>query len=161
MRCQDIERLILDRSGQEWKPEERRFLEAHLETCPRCAAFKDFREGLQAVLARAPSPELEPRRVEEIRLLSHAELGRQALRRRAGVPWPIWAAFGVLTMITLGFFIPQIQEFFASRKFTPEVGILLAVILQNAAMLFFAPVIMRRQRIGREEWREDRCIQTR
>jgi anti-sigma factor RsiW len=156
MRCQDVERLILDKSEKEWKPEERRVLESHLKTCPDCAAFKDFREGVRAVLARASAPQMEPRRAEEVRLRSHAELRRQAIRRRAEVPWPIWTALGVLTMITLGFFIPQIQEFFATREFTPAVGFLSVIVLQNAVILFFAPVIMRNQSVGHNEWREDR-----
>jgi len=156
MRCQDVERLMLETSEREWSLEERRVLEAHLETCPDCAAFRDFREGLRAAREKAPAPELNADLAEKVRLRCHAELAPKAVRRPAGVPWSIWAAFGILTVITLGFFIPQIQEFFATSEFTPTIGLLLVIILQNAVMLFFTPVIMRRQRIGHNEWRECR-----
>ncbi|MBN2408748.1 MAG: zf-HC2 domain-containing protein, partial [Candidatus Aminicenantes bacterium] len=136
-------------SKKELSLKERRALEAHLEICPDCAAFRDFRESLRAVREKEPAPKLESRRVEEVRLRCHAELRRQTVRQRTGVPRPIWGAFGILTVITLGFFVPQIKEFFAAGEFTPEVGLLLVIILQNTVMLFFAPVIMRRRQIGR------------
>ncbi|MDH4272668.1 MAG: zf-HC2 domain-containing protein [Candidatus Aminicenantes bacterium] len=156
MRCQDVERLMLESSEGEWTLEEQRVLEAHLESCPDCAAFRDFREGLRVAQEKAPVPELDADLAEKVRLRCHAELDTKAARRPAGVPWSIWAAFGILIVITVGFFIPQIQEFFTTKEFTPAIGLLLVIILQNAVMLFFAPVVMRRQRIDRHDWRECR-----
>jgi anti-sigma factor RsiW len=147
---------MLEKSEKERSPEERRALESHLETCPDCAAFRDFRESLRVAREMASAPALEPELAEKVRLRCHAELAQKSSRKPAGVPWSIWAAFGLLTVITLGFFIPQIMDFFATKEFTPAMGLLLAILLQNAVMLFFAPVIMRRQHIGHHEWRECR-----
>lgn len=156
MRCQDVERLMLESNEKERAPEERRSLQAHLETCSQCAAFKDFRAGLRSVWENAPAPDLAPEFIEKVRRRCHDELVQGPSRPAAGVPWPIWAAFGVLTVITLGFFIPQILDFFSSREFTPALAWLLIILMQNAVMLFFAPVIMRHSRIGHDNWRECR-----
>jgi hypothetical protein len=147
---------MLEKSERARTPEEQRTLEAHLESCPDCVAFRDFREGLRVAREKAPVPELDAGLAEKVRLRCHAELDTKAVRRSAGVPRSIWAAFCILTVITVGFFIPQIQEFFTTKEFTPAIGLLLIIILQNAVMLFFAPVIMRRQSIDRHDWRECR-----
>ncbi len=156
MRCEDVERLILETGEKESSREELRALEAHLEWCPNCAAFRDFRVNLRSVLGKTPAAELDAGLVEKIRLRCHAAIDLEAARGRVQVPWSILAAFGILTVITLGFFIPQILDFFSTKEFTPAMGWLLAILLQNTVMLFFAPVIMRRQRIGHNGWRECR-----
>lgn len=156
MRCEDAERLILETGEKEWSPDELRALEAHLEWCQDCAAFRDFRVNLLYVLEKTPAPHLDTGLVEKVRLRCHAELDMKAVRGRARVPWSILTAFGILTVITLGFFIPQILDFFSTKEFTPEMGLLLAILLQNTVMLFFAPVIMRRQRVDHNGWRECR-----
>jgi hypothetical protein len=156
MRCQDFERLMLEKSEREWSLEERRVLEAHLENCPVCAAFRDFRANLRSSWQKAPAANPDAELVEKVRRRCYAELLQKSPGRPPRVPWSIWAAFGILTVITLGFFIPQIQEFFTTKEFTPAMGYLSAILLQNAVMLFFAPVIMRRQRMDRNGWRECR-----
>jgi anti-sigma factor RsiW len=156
MRCQDVERLMIETTEEERSSEQRPALESHLETCPACSAFRDFRNTLRSALENTTAPDLDADLAERVRLRCHAGLAQESSRKQAGVPWSIWAAFGVLTVITLGFFIPQITEFFATREFTAEIGLLLFIILQNAVMLFFAPIIMRRQGAGHNGWRECR-----
>lgn len=156
MRCQDAERLMLETTENEGAPEARLALETHLESCPDCAAFRDFRAKLRSASKEAPRPQLDPGLVENTRALCLSELARTSARRSAAVPWSIWAAFGILTVITLGFFIPQILDFFSSKEFTPALGLLLGILLQNAVMLFVAPVVMRRHRIDHNGWRECR-----
>lgn len=153
MRCQDAERLMLETSEKERAPKQRLALKTHLESCPDCAAFQDFRVKLRSAWKEAPVSQLDPGLVERTRALCHSELTQASARRSAPVPWSIWAAFGILTVITLGFFIPQILDFFVTKEFTPAMGLLLAILLQNAGMLFFAPVIMRRHRIDHGDWR--------
>jgi DNA-directed RNA polymerase specialized sigma24 family protein len=73
-------------------------------------------------------------------------LRRKRVRRRS--PWPIWAALAVLTGLTLCFLIPGLAGFRQSQKLTLETALVLLVILQNALMLFFAPLLMRRGRLS-------------
>ena len=156
MRCQDMERLMLEKAEESSTPEERRALEAHLDSCPECAAFRDFRKSLKSAFEGGSVPRLAPGLAEKVRALCHSELGPRPAQREADIPWAIWAAFGILTVITLGFLIPQILDFFSTKEFTPAMGLLLAILLQNAVTLFFAPVIMRSHRVGHNGWKECR-----
>jgi hypothetical protein len=156
MRCQDVERLMVDSSEREMTREEKRLLSNHLESCPDCTAFRAFRAGLRSSWTDVPAPDLEGDLVEKVRRRCHDELRIMSPLHSAVVPLSIWVAFGVLTVITLGFFIPQVLDLFATKEFTPALGFTLVILLQNAVMLFFAPVIMRHGRVGHGNWKECR-----
>lgn len=153
MQCQDVERLMLESSGRELTREEKRLLSEHLESCPDCTAFRAFRTGLRSSWTDVPAPDLDGALVEKVRRRCHDEIRLKSPLRSAVVPLSIWVAFGVLTVITLGFFIPQILDFFTTKEFTPALGFMLVILLQNAVMLFFAPVIMRHGRVDHGNWR--------
>jgi hypothetical protein len=156
MRCQDFERLMLESGERELLREERRALEEHLETCPDCAAFRSFRGGLRSRLREAAGPALSVELSNNVRLRCRAELnslsrsraGQDFGRRPAAVPWAVLAALLVLTGLTLVFLIPGLEEFRQSQKLTLGTVLVLLVILQNALMLFFAPLLMRRGRLS-------------
>ena len=156
MRCQDFERLILESDERELLREERLALEAHLESCPGCAAFLSFRRGLRGQLREATGPVLSAEFSENVLLRCRGELdspsgkhaGQDLVRRPAAVPWPIWAAFLILTGLTLLFLIPGLEQFRQSQELTLGTAIVLAVILQNTVMLFASPLLMRRGRLS-------------
>jgi len=142
---------MLESEERELVREERLSLEEHLETCPDCAAFRSFRGELRNSLREARGSALSAELSDRVRILCHAELGSRVRsdagqapgRRPAAVPWPIWAALLVLTGLTLCFLIPGLEEFSESQKLTLGTVLVLLVILQNALMLFFAPLVMR------------------
>jgi hypothetical protein len=156
MRCQDFERLMLESEERELLREECLALEKHQEICPDCAAFRSFWGGLRSRLKEATGPALSAELSDSVRLRCRAELdslsrsrsGQDFGRRAAAVPWPIWAALLVLTGLTLCFLIPGLAGFRQSQKLTLETALVLLVILQNALMLFFAPLLMRRGRLS-------------
>jgi anti-sigma factor RsiW len=156
MRCQDIERLILDVGERDLNPEERVALEHHLARCPACAGFKDLWEDIHVSLHKAPSPGLSSEIEERVRLVCHQELDskfqRQTQEARsapaAPVPWPIWAALAALTVLTAGFLIPGLEEFLQKKSFSLRTVLTFVLILQNAVTLFFVPIIMRGRRIS-------------
>lgn len=156
MRCQDIERLILDAGERELSPEERLALEQHLAQCPACASHRDLWKDLHLSLQKAPSPALSPELEERVRLACHEELNsrlqRQTRRERSTpsppVPWPIWAALAALTVLTAGFLIPGLEEFLQKQSFSLRTVLALILILQNALTLFFVPIIMRRRYVS-------------
>lgn len=157
MRCQDFERLMLESEERDLSREERLALEKHQETCPGCAAFRGFWGGLRSRLREATGPALSVELSDSVRLRCRAELKPALSSRRlrpapskppARVPWPIWAALAVLTGLTLCFLIPGLAGFRQSQKLTLETALVLLVILQNALMLFFAPLLMRRGRLS-------------
>jgi len=157
MRCQDFERLILEAGEKKLGPEERLALEQHLDRCPACARLRDLWGDLHLSFQKTPSLPLSPELEQKVRLACHEELGAKPMRRartrrsRAGVhvPWPIWVALAVLTVLTAAFLVPGVGGFLRDQKVTLEAVLVLGIILQNALTLFFAPVIMRRRRPSR------------
>ena len=157
MRCQDFERLILEAGEKKLDSEEQLALEQHLDQCSACARFRDSWEDLYISLQKTPSPPLPPELEQKVRLACYEELGARRMRRarprraRAGVhvPWPIWVALAILTALTAAFLVPGIEGFLRDQKFTLEAVLVLGIILQNALMLFFAPVILRRPQPSR------------
>jgi DNA-directed RNA polymerase specialized sigma24 family protein len=95
---------------------------------------------------RPGGQDLKPWLLTIVLNLHRDALRRKRVRRRS--PWPIWAALAVLTGLTLCFLIPGLAGFRQSQKLTLETALVLLVILQNALMLFFAPLLMRRGRLS-------------
>ena len=161
MRCQDFERLMLESGERELLREECLALEEHLETCTDCAAFRSFCGGLRSRLKEATGLTISAELSDSVRLLCRAELdflsrsrpGQDFGRRAAAVPWPVLAALLVLTGLTLVLLIPGLEDFRQSQKLTLGTALVLLVILQNALMLFFAPLLMRRDRISQYRFR--------
>ena len=157
MRCQDIERLIMENDERDLSQEERLAIEQHLAQCPACAGYRDLWEGMPGSLRKVALPELPAELERRVRLACHEEINtrfrRQTRPRRsassASVPWPIWAALAVLTVLTAAFLVPGIEKFLEEQSFSLEAVLVLGIILQNALMLFFAPIVMRRRRFLR------------
>jgi anti-sigma factor RsiW len=153
MRCQDIERLILEEGERALSPEERAAVEAHLAVCAGCERFSVFWRDLAVRLDRGRAPELTPDLAEKVRAAAHAEIysrlgertGRAARTSSAPVPALIWAALAVITVLTVGFLLPGIEEFLQNPRLSFETALVLILLLQNALTLFFAPVLMRRR----------------
>jgi len=162
MRCQDFEHLMMESDERDLLREERLALDEHLETCPGCVAFRSFRGDIRRYLQEAAGPALSDELSDSVRLRCRAELdafsrtpaGQDSGKRPAAVPWPIWAALLVLTGLTLLFLIPGLEEFRQSRELTLGAAIVLLVIFQNALMLFFAPLLMRRGRLSQSHFRQ-------
>ncbi len=159
MRCQDFERLILESGDRELSREERRSIESHLAQCASCNGFREFWLGVRVPIQNFPAADLSPDLDDRVRLICHDAIRTSGGKRRRAqaaaprqippVPWPIWAALSALTVLTLAFVIPGILEFWQNQQLTPGIALILAMILQNALMLLFVPVIVRRQQWNR------------
>jgi hypothetical protein len=154
MRCQDFERLILESGDRELSREEQHSIDVHLARCASCNRFREFWLTLRIPIQSSPPAGLPPDLDERVRLICHDAIeARGEIRRsrpdasgeNASVPWPIWAALSVLTVLTLAFLIPEILEFWRSQELTSGFVLALVLILQNALALFFVPIIVRRQ----------------
>ena len=152
---------MLESREKELLREDRLALEDHLEGCSACARFRVFCEDLQGGLRKGPGPELSAQLSEKTRLRCHTELDslsrsravQDPERRPAAVPWPILAALLLLTGLTIIFLIPAIEEFRQAQKVTVETILVFMIVLQNALMLFFAPVLLRRGRFSPFDFR--------
>jgi anti-sigma factor RsiW len=143
---------MLELGERELIPEERRALEEHLERCPECASFRTFWQGLRTELREDAGPAaLSSELSERVRLRCRAELdsrpwgrgGKGFRTHPAAVPWPIYSALLVLLGLTLLFLIPGLGQLRQTQKLTLGAAFGLLIILQNALMLFFTPLLLR------------------
>jgi hypothetical protein len=154
MRCQDIERLIVDASGGGLNQEEVGAIEAHISSCEKCARLYEELEGIRVCLRNSSKPELPDALAQKTQELCYAEIEslRHALHeaerriRNHSIPKLIWAAIASLIVITGFLSFPLIRDIELEQSFSFPAVVVLFLIVQNAAMLFFTPVILRKFR---------------
>lgn len=161
MRCKDIERLIIDSSERDLNQGELSAMKQHFTQCAECVCFqKDFKNmriSLKKMSTLIPPDELERRtRVlcqDELnsRLASEKQLVSQT--RPSPVPWLIWAALVSLIVLTAFLLVSLFKNIGLNQPLSFESAFVLAVMLQNAVMLFFAPVIIRKYQSQRKNFR--------
>jgi anti-sigma factor RsiW len=154
MRCKDIERLIIDASESDLSQEELRAIEEHVSSCAKCAQFQEELEGVRVCLRNSSRPALPDELIERTRELCFAEMeslrgGPQKSDRRIrnhSIPKLVWAAIASLILITGFLLLPLIRDLELEKAFSFPAVVVLFLIIQNAAMLFFTPVILRKFR---------------
>ncbi len=154
MRCKNIERLIIDASESDLSQEELRAIEDHVSSCAKCAHFQEELEGVLVCLRNSSRPVLPDELVEKTRELCFAEM--ESLRgapqksdrriRNHSIPKLVWAAIASLILITGFLLLPLIRDLELEKTFSFPAVVVLFLIIQNAAMLFFTPVILRKFR---------------
>jgi len=74
--------------------------------------------------------------------------------RTASSPIPrfIWAALIFLTLLTTVIALPVLQELRSDEALSYQVIFVISLCIQNAVMLFFAPVLIRRYREKKDNW---------
>ena len=153
MSCEEFERLILDRDERPISEDEKGRLAAHLRACQDCRNFEAerhvIRKALRSGLPAAPPNALD---VETLRLCLEAErparAGVRLSLRRAGLPAPILIALGLLTVLTVVWLAVSLADFDPGQTLRPATVAAIVLIAQNALILFFAPVLLRRRRFS-------------
>lgn len=152
MRCKDVERLMIEGSDRTLTRQERNAIEKHLTRCSSCARFREdllkIRNGLKIFSSPAPSDKL----VKKTRSLCHAEMeasgayGSKAIQRTqpGAVPKIIWAALFVLVILSGILIISFLPGFEAEKSLSLRTALIFTLIVQNAAMLFFSPVLIQK-----------------
>ena len=155
MQCKDIERWLVDFSEEDLSADGLTEIEEHLSACDRCARFRDdlntIRTGINKMVASVPDEEL----VKQTRLRCHAQLrsltmsGVKTVGRAPSLSMPraIRVALVVLIVLTLIWMWPVLGDFDISQPLSFQTVTVLAVMIQNAAMLFFAPILIRKCRV--------------
>lgn len=154
MRCKDIERLIVDASEGGLTKEEIRSIEDHISSCAKCGRFQEELEGIRVCLRNSSEPVLPENLIQKTRELCYAEIesfgsAPQKSERRIpshSIPKLIWAAIASLILITGFLLLPFIRDLELEQTLSFPAAVVLFLIIQNAAMLFFAPVILRKFR---------------
>ncbi len=158
MQCKDIQRLIIVSSEEELSPEESKAVEQHLEHCAHCARLRDELEKIRLGITTMPQPALPPDLAQKTRQRCFDEMrlkpapAKRAFSRIRSYPVPkyVWAALIPLVILTVLLIAPVIKEIRLGESLTFESAAALTLLIQNAAMLFFAPILIRRYRSRRE-----------
>jgi len=161
MRCKDIERLIIASSDEDLSSEELKAIEQHVGRCEHCARFQGELGKIRTGIKAMPMPELSADIAENTRLRCYAEMKKQrkaALEKRSSpalsrpIPVYVWATLFVLTLLTMVITFPVIGEIRFDQTLTFKAAAVLTLIIQNAVMLFFAPILIRKYRSKRENF---------
>lgn len=160
MQCKHIEHLVMDSSERKLSEKELSCIQQHIEQCSRCARFQDslekIRTGLRTLPFPVPSPELlEKTRkslVEEIQTRSSSPHRKNTRHSIVPVPKIIWAALLALIVLTVLVMIPILKDLKWDEPWSFPTAAILTLILQNAAMLILAPILLRRHRWKKSEF---------
>lgn len=161
MRCKDIERLIIDSSDEELSAEELKAIEKHVAHCALCARFQEDLEKIRIGIKAMPQPVLPPGLAQETRIRCQAEMSREPaaatkiarLTPSESIPKSVWAALLPLILLTVFLIIPVFKEIRLDQTLTSASVVALTIIIQNAVMLLFAPILIRRYRRKNEDMR--------
>jgi len=154
MRCKDIERLIIDSSDKDLSSEELSAIEKHVAHCALCARFRDDLKKIRMGVKAMPQPVLPTDLAQKTRLRCHAEMNREPAAARKidqvtpseTIPKYVWVALLPLIFLTMILIVPVFKEIRLDQTLTFASVVALTIIIQNAVMLLFAPILIRRYR---------------
>ena len=161
MRCKDIERLIIDSSDEDLSQEELTAIEKHVARCASCARFRDDLEKIRMGVKVMPQPIVPPDLAQKTRLRIQTEMGREPaaatkieqLTPSEPIPKYVWVALIPLIFLTLILIIPAFKEIRLDQTLTFTSVVAFTIIIQNAVMLLFAPILIRRYRGKKQDTR--------
>jgi len=112
--------------------------------------LKKIRMGVKAM----PQPVLPPDLAQKTRLRCHAEMNREPAAARKidqvtpseTIPKYVWVALLPLIFLTMILIVPVFKEIRLDQTLTFASVVALTIIIQNAVMLLFAPILIRRYR---------------
>lgn len=159
MRCKDIEHLVIYSSREDLNPEKLSEMEQHISGCAKCARFSDDLRKIRLCLEEIPPFEPPPELARQTQLMCHAKLdtmhaaGRkndvQALLMR--IPKSIWIALFSLIALTIIWMFPFMKDFRIGQPLSFQTIVVLFLMIQNAAMLFFSPILIRKYRAKNQD----------
>lgn len=148
--CRAIERLLAAGEVGELETAERRLVEGHLRACERCRAFAADRAAIRRELAAVPWPPLSD---ELDRRTRRALRPGGVVEGPAAVPAWVLVTLAIVTIVTGIWLAVSLADVTPQTTLAdlPVAGLAaVIVIVQNALMLFFAPVVLRTYRARRE-----------
>lgn len=155
MKCKDIERLIIYSSEEDLSSEELSEIEQHVSECSRCVRFRGDLEKIRLCLEKMATIEPPNELAKQTQLMCHAKMKTLPLhaKRNAAqvlltrIPKPIWIALFSLVALTLIWTFSFVEDFNIGQPLSFQTMAVLFLMIQNAAMLFFAPILIRKYRV--------------
>ncbi len=154
MKCKNIERLVIESSEDELSVEDLSLIKQHILHCSKCAQLEDDLKKIRVFLKKTALPATPAELVRQTQLMCHTEIKalKAGVEKFSGlyssrlIPKYIWAALIGLITLTMIFLSPLLTEFNLELPLSFQTVVVLFLMIQNAGMLFFAPVLIRKYR---------------
>lgn len=140
MRCRNVQRWLVSHEKKDEKSPGFFRIQNHLKECEQCFHFKRDLDGIRKTMASNPRPEPPSG-------LVHTTFSRcrnlLITPSPAPVPKTIWITFSLILIITIWLTLPAPALFQNTALQLSYLDITpLVLIIQNAVMLLFVPVIL-------------------
>jgi len=155
MKCKDIERLVIKSSGKLPDSKQLETIHLHVEHCNKCSRLKEDVESLRSLLRQRPTlvlPEDLDKKtyqkcVSEIQSLQKNKQRAGFGQHMQSIPIHMKAVFISFLVLTVIWIFPFFKDFgFSGEPLSVSTIFGLFWIIQNAMMLLFAPLLIRRFR---------------
>lgn len=154
MKCKNIERLVIESSKDELSEKDLSLIKQHILHCSKCAQLEDDLKKIRVFLKKTALPAPPAELVRQTQLMCHTEIKalKAGVEKFSGlyssrlIPKYIWAALIGLITLTMIFLSPLLTEFNLELPLSFQTVVVLFLMIQNAGMLFFAPVLIRKYR---------------
>lgn len=162
MKCKEIKRFIIESSEEELNSHKLEIIEKHLETCDKCASFRDDVINIRSALRKLPVVNPSPELLKQTQSRCQTEIARANIDYKRSsfqivssspIPFYIWAVLAVLLLITMSFVLPQMKDLKLNQSLSFPNILVFSLILQNTAMLFFAPVLIKKFRVKNHDFK--------
>jgi len=155
MKCKDIERLIIDFPESELGLEEMSAIKEHIELCLRCAQLQDDLRKIRLYLKEIPQPSPSEELMRRTQLICQAKMRslRSAQNHLRSIPKYIWVALFSLIVLTAILILWLLKDFNLSLPLSLQTIVMLTLMIQNAGILFFAPLLIRKFRSNNQSLR--------
>lgn len=152
MKCKHFRSLILEQPDRELTAGESRMLADHLSGCRECLAFKQELLLLGGLIGENRFPELSTDVEREVRKRCHRALRERETAKQAaekipawlGIPRGILLSLFLLVAITMILILTGFGEISIGNTLSAGDLLILMLVLQNAVMLLFSPVLFRK-----------------
>jgi hypothetical protein len=145
MKCKNVEHVLLNCSPVDLGKDTLEEMQQHISCCAACANLeydlRKIRFHLREIPPQIPSEEL----LSRTRQLCHAQMSSPP------IPKSIWSALAALLVLTGALALPFTKELLQDRPLSFPLVSMLVLIIQNLAMLFFAPVLIQKIRSRKKE----------
>ena len=155
MKCKDVRLWLLDRRGESRiLPDQ---IKRHVRSCSSCGSFRDDLSAIQGQMDILPQLAPPSSVLEGTRRLClsslEADRNRDPELQRGNIRLPkiIWAAVLLLLGLTAGMVATLFTEINISEGLNPKSALIVTIMIQNAVMLFFTPVLLRKHRSARPD----------
>ena len=154
MKCKNVLKWLIDLSDKTLEEDRLSEVEEHVAQCEECVRFEEdlrrIRHLIQQIKTPAPSEDLFRRTQimcrEVLKASDTTESGFLGRTKAASIPPYIWLALASLIVITVIVILPLLKELASEDPLSLQAILTLSLMIQNAVMLFFAPIILRKFR---------------